>query len=1017
MVFRAKALLLCGLGATAMSVALTATASAQTTDPQAAPAAPAEQATTPATAPAAADTPPQDTAAAPQEAPAEAAAPAAPLKDIVVTGTRITSGFQAPTPVTVLTNARTEALAITNIGDALNQLPSFRPSAGPNTQANLGGNIGARLLDLRGLNPQRTLVLVDGHRFVPSTSTGSVDVNLIPSALVSHTDIVTGGASAAYGSDAVAGVVNFVLNHKLTGLTAEASFGASQRGDNTDQYISVAGGTKIGDRLHLIVAGEFENNGGLGDCNSRNWCAGVNSIVANPAVGKNGLPANLIVLGNARTSTQSPAGVINTSLNARGSAIYPTVTDPQLGVLPGIDPLRGITFNPDGSTRPFQYGTLVGSLYMIGGEGAGRNAYVEPFLLQPPVRRYVGYTSLQADLTDTITATVDLSYGRVEGHVIANVFRDYNGSLMGTIKSGNPFIPASVQATMSANNISGFVFGRDGFDLGPAEADSVTETYRAVASVKGSLGSRWKWDISYEYGRTKFRQDGYNTVNVAHMRNAVDAVTNAAGQVVCRINQVTVTDPACAPINLFGENRFSQAAKNYVMGTSFQTTDNEQHDIAANISGTVIDLPAGPLSIAAGAEYRRDSISGDADAVSKQNGYFQLNGSAIQPGAVEVKEIYGETEIPILKDSVLGHSLSFNGAIRRTDYSTSGPVTTWKVGGVYEPIPAIRLRLTRSRDIRAPNLQELRGPAIKTTATLIDPLRPGQNVNPTVFTGSNPNLTPEKADSFTTGIVLSPQGGFLSRMRVSADYYDIKVNNVIANIGAQSIVTGCVAGNQMLCSLITRDPSTIDPTTGATIPGVVTEVQDITLNSARMRTRGFDLEFVYRQPLGSLGDLNLQMLSNIVMELLTPDGVDRAGQTGFRATTIPGAPDYTIDGVLTWTRNNLSVTGHGHYIPSGIYSVNFLDPTQPGYAAVLPTTGQYQSVNNNRVPDRFYFDLAATLKVPVTNGRGFELFGSVNNLFDQDPPASPSATGGTNQILFDAIGRTFKIGVRVHLGS
>ena len=997
-----RALLLSGLAAAAMGTALTGAASAQTADPQPAPAAdqPAAQSQTPAT-----DSAPPSSPAAPS-----------PSADIVVTGRHISSGFTAPTPVTVLTNARSEALAITNVGDALNQLPAFRPSAGPNTQANVAGNIGARLLDLRGLNPQRTLVLVDGHRFVPSTSTGSVDVNLIPSSLLSRTDVVTGGASAAYGSDAVAGVVNFVLDHKMTGLTVEASGGVSQRGDNADQYLSVAGGVKVSDRVHLVFSAEYENNDGLGDCNSRSWCRGVNSIVANPAVGKNGLPANLIVLGGARTSTQSPAGVINTSLDASGRPIYPTVLDPTRGILAGSDPLRGTSFNNDGSTRPFQYGTLVGSLYMIGGEGDGRNAYVEPFLLQPAVRRYVAYTSLEAELTDTITGTVDLSYGRVEGHVVANVFRDYNGSLMGTIKSGNPFIPSSVQSIMTQQNISAFVLGRDGFDIGPAEANSLTQTYRAVASLKGSIGSHWKWDVSYEYGRTKFRQDGYNTINLAHMRNAVDAVRNGAGDIVCRVNLVAVTDPSCAPINLFGENRFSQAAKNYVTGTSFQTTDNEQHDVAANISGSLFNLPAGPLSVAAGAEYRRDSISGDADAVSKANGYFQLNGSAILPGAVEVKEIYGETEIPVLKDLPFGHALAFSGAIRRTDYSTSGAVTTWKAGGVYEPIEGIRLRATRSRDIRAPNLQELRGPSVKTTATLIDPLRPGQNVNPTVFTGSNPDLTPEKADSFTAGIVLAPRGGFLGRLRVSADYYDIKVNNVIGNIGAQSIVTGCVAGNQSLCNLVTRDPSTTDPITGATVPGVVTEIQDITLNSARLRTRGFDLELQYRQPLGSLGDLNLQVLSNIALELLTPDGVDRAGQTGFRATTIPGVPDYTIDGVLTWARNNLSVTGHARYIPGGIYSVNFLDPSQPGYAAVLPTTGLYQSVNNNQVPGRFYFDLASTIRVPVSNGRGFELFGSINNLFDQDPPASPSNTGGTNQILFDAIGRTFKIGVRVHMG-
>ena len=975
------------------------------------------------TAPAAPPAPTAPAQAADAPAPVEAAAPAtpaaasdqAPPAEIVVTGTRIASGFATPTPVTVLTNQRAKSLVITNVGDALNQLPAFRPSVNPATQANAAGNIGARLLDLRGLNPQRTLVLVDGHRFVPSTSTGSVDVNLIPSALVDRTDIVTGGASAAYGSDAVAGVVNFVLNHKLTGITVEATGGISQRGDNADQYVSVSGGTQIGDRVHLIFAAEYENNDGLGDCNSRSWCRNVNSIVANPAVGKNGQPANFIVLGGARVASQSPGGLINTSVDASGKPIYPTVTDPVAGQSSPADPLRGLTFNPDGSTRQFQYGSYVGSLYMIGGEGAGRNPFVEPFLLTPPVRRYVGYTSVQADLTDTITGTVDLSYGRVEGRLIANVFRDYNGSLMGPIKSGNPFIPAAIQSVMTQNNIAGFILGRAGFDLGPATATSVTQTYRAVANLKGSIGPKWKWDLSYEYGRTDFRQNAYNSVNVANMRNAVDAVVNPAnGQIVCRSTLTNPTD-GCVPINLFGENRFSQAAKAYVMGNPWQTTRNEQQNVTANVSGDVIDLPAGPFSIAAGAEYRRDSISGDADAVSKTNGYFQLNGSAIAAGHVDVKEVYGEAELPVLKQSVVGYALNLNGAIRRTDYSTSGAVTTWKFGGVYQPIQAIRLRATKSRDIRAPNLNELRGPTVKTTATLTDPLRPGQNINPTVFTGSNPNLSPEKADSFTAGIVLAPTEGFLRRMRVSVDYYDIKVKNVIANIGAQSIATGCASGNQSLCALITRDPSTTDPVTGATVPGVITQVRDITLNSARLKTRGFDIEYQYRQPLGSLGDLTFQMLANITSDLITPDGVNRAGQTGFRATTVPGAPDYTLDGLLTWTHGNFSLTGHGHFIPHGIYSVNFLDPSQAGYAPILPSTGIYQSVNNNQVPSRVYFDLSANLRIPAYHGHAMEVFGSITNLLDQDPPPSPSNTGGTNQILFDPIGRSFKLGVRVHL--
>jgi outer membrane receptor protein involved in Fe transport len=939
-------------------------------------------------------------APAPQPAPA---APAAaddtpPPQEIVVTGTRITGGFQTPTPVTTLTNERSKALVVSNIGDALNMLPAFRPSAGPATQANIGGNVGSRLLDLRGLEPKRTLVLVDGQRFVPTISTGTsanigaVDVNLIPSALIDHTDIVTGGASAAYGSDAVAGVVNFVLNHKLEGINAEVQSGISQRGDNGELYLSIAGGTHIGDRIHIIGGFEYDENKGLGDCNTRSWCENVNSIVSNTAAATNGLPANLILSG-VRTATSSPAGVINSSLNAAGKAMYTTATDP----------LRGLTFNPDGSTRQFQYGTFVGPLFMENGEGAGRNAFIEPQLLKVPVKRYVGYTSAQADLTDTIQAQVDLSYGRVEGHIVSSVFRDFNGSVLGLIKSGNPYIPANVQAVMTANGIAQLNVGRTGFDIGPAEADAVTQTYRGLAALKGSLGSHWKWDVSYEYGKTLFRQDAYNLFNLQNAPKAVDAVTNGAGQIVCRVNQVTVTDPACAPINLFGENRFSAAAKSYVTGRGFQKTDNDQHHVAANVNGSLFELPAGPLSVAIGAEYRRESISGTADAISQQNGWFALNGSAVKASHVNVKEAYGEVEAPILKESTLGYALNLNGAIRRTDYSTSGAVTTWKFGGVYQPIRAIRLRATKSRDIRAPNLFELNGPLVKTLIGATDP-RPvvGGQINPTVLTGSNPNLTPEKADSFTAGVVLAPTGGFARRMRLSVDYYDIKVKNVIGPLGAQGVINACFVQNiQAECNLITLDSN-----------NKVATVMDLNQNSAKLRTRGFDLEFQYRQSLGSFGDLSLQGLANITQELTTADGFDRAGQTGHRTGTIPGVPDYTVDGLLTWSKGNLSISTHTHYIPHGTFWVNFTDPSQPGYVNTSSS-----AVNNNQVPARIYFDLSGTLKIPTHNGRSMEIFASITNLLDKDPPGIPDPTVGTNQILFDPVGRAFKIGARVHFGG
>jgi outer membrane receptor protein involved in Fe transport len=944
----------------------------------------------------------QDAAEAPAptsaDAPAAAAEPPVEAETIVVTGSRIArSGFSAPTPVTVLGGERLQALAITNVADALNQLPSFRASGSPSNQQTFGGNVGARVLDLRALGAPRTLVLVDGRRFVPSTSEGTVDINLIPSGLVQRTEVVTGGASAVYGSDAVAGVVNFILDRKFTGFKAEVVGGISERGDDANQFASFAAGFDVGERGHFVIAAEYENNDGLAGCyEARDWCAQERSIVGNTPAGTRGQPSS-IISSDVHASTVSPGGLINRSLNAAGAPIFANVAN---------DPLRGVKFNADGTPGRFAYGDFAGPLFMIGGDGHARNPYLSSVLLKVPVERYSAYGSGSYELTDDIKASVDLSFGRVRGTTLSSTFRDFNGSLIGNLKADNPYLPASVAQIMRDNNIAQVTFGRSGFDFGSPKAVSTTKTYRAVAGLEGSLGSNWKWDGYYQYGRTDFYQAISNDPINANLRKAFDAVRTPSGSIVCRVNADATTandDPACVPINLIGEGQFTDAARAYVIGSGFQKTRNTQQVAAVNLSGELFKLwQDQAVSLSVGAEYRRNTIDGTTDPISAVNGFWVLNGSATN-GKQTVKEAYAETVVPLLRDLSFARSLELNGAVRYTDYSNSGSVTTWKIGGVYEPVRALRLRVTRSRDIRAPNLSELVGPQTKSTIGLTDPLT-GLQANPVVIRGSNPNLDVEKADSFTAGFVIAPTGGFLSRLRLSVDYFDIKVDDAIGLLGAQTLVQRCIQGATEFCPLIVRDAS-----------NTVTQVSDVLLNANAVKTKGYDIEFDYRQPLGQLGDLSIRALATITEDLITTDSagsLDRAGQTGSRAGTVLGVPDYTIDGLATWSKGPGSLTFHGRYIPAGSYNVSFIGPDDPNYAPTLPT-----SVNTNRVPGRFYLDVAGTLRVAVGSGREFELFGSVNNLLDRDPPAIPSGNLGTNQVLFDPIGRAFRLGARVRFGG
>jgi len=898
-------------------------------------------------------------------------------QDIVVTGSRIArAGFDAPTPVTVIGEERLQQRAITNVGEALNELPSFRPLVTPATQQAAGGNIGARVLDLRGLGATRTLVLVDGKRFVPSTTQGTIDVNLIPSSIVSRTEVVTGGASAAYGSDAVAGVVNFILDKDLQGFKGSVQAGISERGDGSNRNAQLAWGTRFGgDRGHFMIAGEYDKSDGLGDCYTRDWCPR-EQLIGNSPAGAAGLPAS-IRGGPAGTGTLSSGGLI----------------------VANSGPLRGLAFNPNGTTYNYNFGTVFGTnpspLFTLGGSESGRNGFLDGILLIPPVERIVGYAHADYELSDAVRASVDLSYGQVKGTVIGSVARSTV-----TVQRDNAYLPAGVAAILDANALTSFTLGRGFNDLGGSVNNADNKTYRAVFSLDGRLGTKWKWDAYYQYGRNEFQQEYSGNIVNTRVTRAADAVRSGAN-IVCRVNADAVTtndDPACVPLNIFGAGNVSAAADAYVAPSGFQTTDYDQHVVAANVSGGLFALPGGDFSIAAGGEYRHDKAEGTADILSTTNAFWSFNGKAVN-GTISVVEGYIEAEAPILRNVPFAEALELNGAVRQTHYSRSSPgiadssvdATTWKVGAVYAPFEQLRFRATRSRDIRAPNLTELFGPVTLGRTTIVDPANNGAQIQVNAFSGANGLLEPEKADTWTAGVVLAPSWGFLNTFRLSVDYYDIKLNGAISTLGAQVLVDRCNGGQTALCQFVQRDSA-----------GTLTSVSDVLQNVSEITNRGIDFEASYRAALGSAGNLDLRLLATKYLEL-SIGGIDRTGQTGFRPGTTTGVPDWIVDGTIGWTYDVLTLTAHGRYIPGGIFDTTLRGPEDAGY---VPTLGS--SVNSNRVDSRFYLDLGATIRV----NDDFEFFGVVNNVLDKDPPLAASAQGGTNQVYFDPIGRYFKAGAR-----
>ena len=473
-------------------------------------------------------------------------------------------------------------------------------------------------------------------------------------------------------------------------------------------------------------------------------------------------------------------------------------------------------------------------------------------------------------------------------------------------------------------------------------------------------------------------------------------MTGPNGQVVCR-STLTHPNNGCQPLNLIGENNFSQAARQYIMGTSEQLNTNQQHVVAANVQGEPLTLWAGPLSLAAGAEYRVDSIDGVADPLSQQNKFYVFNGQNID-GKVRVTEGYLETIVPLLKDLPFAKSLVFNGAARETNYSLSGRVTTWKAGFVYEPDDMFRFRATRSRDIRAPNTFELFSPVTAGFTTVIDQ-KSGVETLPHYLTGGNSALKPEIGATNTAGVVFTP-GGWVHDLSLTVDFYDITVRNVISEQGGQTILNNCEAGETADCALITRDGN-----------GNVSSINDTYQNLNELHARGVDLEVDYRHDLPhSLGSLSLRGLGTYADALTT---VSNGGATAINEAGVDGVgglPHVQASTWLTWQYRPWSLTVQNRYVGGGHFSPLYIGPGQPGYSPYLPN-----SINDNWVSGRLYTNLSLSYSLPLSDKGELQFYGVINNLFNLDPPVDPGAASATNSILFDAIGRAFTVGVRLRL--
>jgi outer membrane receptor protein involved in Fe transport len=980
-----------------------------------------------------------------------AATGASSVGEVVVTGSRIRlNGMQTPVPVTTVAAVELQAMSPSSLVEGLSQLPQFYGSQTPAAAAPWFTRGGYGNLDIRGLGINRTLTLLNGRRVISQTAFGGVDINLFPQDMIRSVETVTGGASAAYGTDAVAGVTNFILDTTFTGLRVSIQAGETTREDAQNYEASAAFGMKLGDKGHLLLSGEYFKQDGVHNYKGRSWYKGWSTV-------------------------PDSSGVLQTVPNV----VSKDSTFDGLIFAPGTA-LSGLAFNRDGSVSPFVTSSVSSGLIgtpparqSIANGGSGDDLGAEAQTIYPDLKRNSLFA--YADYEVAPNFTVFAQYLR--GAEYTNRYNSPRGSFQGTptaltIFSGNPYLPASIQAIMDANSIASFTFRRTGsiYDIGKdmtlrdtSVMNSVTGGFKWDVDSDG-LFNGWTVDGYYQYGHNT--RKGYQIgLRVDRIFAAVDAVTDpATGDIVCRTSLSASPIAGCQPLNLFGRGNASPEAVDWVVGNDVgetittplyfaglgfapgqsdsytaqeakvTITTMQQHVAELSASGQVFKGWAGPITAAFGGGYREEHIrqivrdstnksadhtnghpvlcNGDAAAIAAGlrgiNGPDCANTVGIQYskvsnllGTIKVKEAFVETQVPLIADQPFMKSLQANLSARWADYSGSGTIWAYKGGVDADIIDGLRLRGTYSRDVRAANLSE-RFDKTGGAATITDPRYPGDgSVNVTFFSGGNPDVRPEMADTFTAGAVLQP--AFIPGLSVSGDWYRIKIKDAIGQLGTQAVVNQCEAGAVDLCALITRDVTT----------DRLVLVGNVFVNITEALVKGVDMEVGYRRDVNVFGGgdesiggrlfASWLLMNKQAIGSTTP--IDRAGQTGIQQTDgiAYSLPKFKATGNLSYTNGPVTLFLQGRYIGAGVSENN---PTA--------TT----TLANNRVDSVFYTDMRLSYRFDGPDNGNMELFTSVTNLFDRDPPVTPyySAFLGygpqTNPTLYDVLGRRFVVGAK-----
>lgn len=925
------------------------------------------------------------------------------IEQVTVTGSRITRpGLTSPVPVTSIDMEELEVLGPGTLMDGLDALPQFLASATLADTENYGngGYLGAggqSQLNMRGMGVNRTLVLINNRRQPATSRNGSFDVSMLPQILVSRTEVVTGGASAAYGSDAVAGVTNFIVNEQFEGFEANLQGGLTELGDAENLRASFGAGTTIGTKGHLVLGVEGYRSAGVPNIYGRDWW----KAWCNLDMGVNATPRRVLV-ENCQNRTQTYGGFISSG------------------------PLVGTMFLEDGSPAMFQNGSILDAAAITGlsrntiaGNSAGGDGgqFATEQQRRASQERASIFANYRHEFSEKLSGSVSAMYGY---SFIDNERIGYFlfGQWAPTIYSGNPYLPPEIQDAMTAANVESFALQKRPIprdSLHNSRSPLTTDLLTVSTSLEGKLNNGWNWNWYYQWGETNRDVDLYGA-RVDRLYRAIDAVRHPATNAIVCASTLLYPDDGCKPLNVFGIGNASQDALDYVHDKMFTDSRVRQQATEFVLNGEVWDgFGAGPVFLAVGGNWRRDSIdqlSGDPlntppppdgsgpvssfdengqrmyrglPAVYEKTGIvIDRVGAASFSGEVDVWEAFAETIVPLVRDKRFMDHVEGSLAVRHTDYELSGQVQSWKVGISWAINEELRLRLTRSRDIRAGNLSEM----FDTTqlwAFMNDPWNPtADRYTVKQINGGNPEVNPERANTLTYGFVYQPQ--WLPGAAFTMDYYDIRIAEAISTIGAQRIVDYCYQQN-IFCDQIDFGSG------GSGRPGdMIESVDNTTLNVGEARTRGIDYELSYRTPVtwfNRSDNLSLRVIASRLLE---------ATITPFDSPTTSTLGSGELQKVhatfmASYMTGPLSLTWSTRWVSDAVQD--------PAWVSGI-------DVDNNRIPSHHLSNLRLNWNLGAIGSAETNAYLSVNNVFDRNPGDLRGFSG-----IYDFLGRHYTMGVRV----